>query len=58
MTRLPESLSIALWIVGATWFLAVVALAFDLDKDIVWAALLFGSVTGLFEWFTRRTKRS
>ena len=58
MARLPESLSIALWIVGATWLLAVVALAFGLDKEIVWAALMFGLVAGLSEWVARRTKRS
>jgi hypothetical protein len=57
MARLPESLAITLWIVGSVWLLAVLALLFDLDTEVIWAALLFGAVAGLCEWQARRGNR-
>ena len=57
MAELPASLAISLWIVGSTWFLAIVALLFGLDHEMVWSALLFGLVAGSLEWIIRRKNR-
>jgi hypothetical protein len=57
MARLPDSLAISLWIVGACWLLALLALLFGLDAEVIWAALLFGVVAGLVEWQARRCNR-
>jgi hypothetical protein len=56
MARLPESLAIALWIVGSTWVLALLALLLDFDREVVWAALLFGLVAGAAEWLARQRR--
>jgi hypothetical protein len=54
VARLPNSLAIALWIVGACWLLALLALLFGLDAEVIWAALPFGVVAGFVEWLARR----
>ena len=54
MARLPSSLSIALWIVGSCCVLGVLALLFDISGEVVWAAVVFGVVVGLYEWLSRR----
>lgn len=54
MARLPSSLMIALWIVGSTWALAIVAWAYGYDMEYVWAAFAFGIVAGVMEWMHRR----
>lgn len=52
MKRLPfpASLSIALWLTGSIWLIAIVAHLFDAPEDVVAMTLLFGAVTGLAEW--------
>jgi hypothetical protein len=56
MTRLPESLSISLWIVGACW--AVVAIAYLTDSEMasVVPLVAIGAITGMAEWLLRRQK--
>lgn len=58
MAKLPNSLSIALWIVGSTWLVALLALLFDGANEIVWMALLVGLGAGIFEWLVRGRDRS
>jgi hypothetical protein len=50
MAKLPPSLSIALWIVGSIWLVAIVAHIFDAPHEIVYAALAFGLLAGVAEW--------
>jgi hypothetical protein len=54
MARVPESLQIALWIVGSVWLLAILALLFGFDVEVIWTALVFGTVVGFWEWKARR----
>ncbi|MBS0540383.1 MAG: hypothetical protein JSR47_16570 [Proteobacteria bacterium] len=58
MAKLPDSLSIALWIVGSTWLVALLALAFDVSTEIVEMALIVGFGAGLSEWLLRRRDKS
>jgi hypothetical protein len=57
VARLPDSLAIALWIVGSCWLLALLALLVGLDAEVIRAALLFGAVAGFVEWLARRRNR-
>jgi hypothetical protein len=50
MAKLPTSLSIAIWLVGSTWAVAILAHVFDAPHEIVYAALAFGLVAGMIEW--------
>jgi hypothetical protein len=54
MTGLPDSLSIALWIVGSCWAVAAVAYLFDAATGLVFPLLVLGLVTGFAEWLVRR----
>ena len=54
MARLPTSLSIAIWLVGSTWAVAILAHVFDAPHEIVYAAFAFGLVTGMIEWLVLR----
>ncbi len=47
---LPASLSIAFWLVGTIWLVAIVAHVFDAPHEIVTAAFIFGVLSGLVEW--------
>ncbi|MBS0549428.1 MAG: hypothetical protein JSR24_16860 [Proteobacteria bacterium] len=58
MAKLPDSLSIALWIVGSTWLVALLALAFDVSTEIVEMTLIVGLGAGLSEWLLRRRDKS
>lgn len=55
MDRLPESLSIALWIAGACWAIAIIAYALDAPPDWIIPLFMLGLLTGLAEWVVRRT---
>jgi hypothetical protein len=58
MTGLPASLSIAFWLVGSIWLVAILAHVFDAPHEIVYAALVVGLLVGVVEWLAlRRTKR-
>lgn len=52
MARLTDSLAIALWIVGSTWAVALLALWFEVAGEIIWVAILVGLVAGVYEWLT------
>ncbi len=54
MERLPESLEIAFWIVGACWLLAVIAWALGASTEFIFPLFLLGVLTGVAEWFLRR----
>jgi hypothetical protein len=53
MERLPETLSIALWVVGACWTLAIVGYAFGVSTEWIFAVFMFGLLTGATEWLLR-----
>jgi len=58
MTGLPASLSIALWMVGSLWLIAILAYLFGAPHEIVYAALAFGLIAGAVEWrLIRRNRR-
>jgi len=42
MTRLPSSLSIALWFTGSIWVVGMLAYAFDAPIEIVLATFAIG----------------
>jgi hypothetical protein len=54
MGRLPTFLSIALWLLGSIWAVAIVAHVFDAPHEIVYAALAFGLLVGVVEWLALR----
>jgi hypothetical protein len=54
MDRLPESLAIALWIVGSSWALAIVAYAFGESAEWILPLFMLGALTGMAEWVLRR----
>ena len=56
MAELPTSLSIALWLVGSIWLVAIVGHLAGAPREIVYIALALGSLAGLAEWlaFERR----
>jgi len=50
MTELSPSLSIALWLVGSIWLIAILATIFGVPYKIVHAALAIGLLGGGLEW--------
>jgi len=54
MERLPDSLAIALWIVGSCWALAIVAYVFDASMEWILPLFMLGLLTGIAEWVLRR----
>jgi hypothetical protein len=54
MARLPSSLSIAIWLIGSTWAVAILAHVFDAPHEVTYAALAFGLLAGLIEWLVLR----
>jgi hypothetical protein len=57
MAGIPSSLSIALWVVGSTWVIALLAYLMDMPGEIVLATFGLGLVTGIAEWMARRLNR-
>jgi len=55
--RLPTSLSIALWLVGSIWLVALLAHVFDAPHEIVFATLIFGVFSGVVEWLALRRRK-
>jgi hypothetical protein len=51
---LPESLSIALWITGSCWVLAVIAYASGASAEWLVPLFTLGLATGVAEWVLRR----
>jgi hypothetical protein len=54
MTRLPASLTIAIWIVGSLWAVAIAAHLLDAPREIVYGAAAVGLVMGIVEWLMIR----
>jgi hypothetical protein len=57
MDRLPNSLSIALWVVGSCWFVAIVAYVFDGTRELIIPLVAFGALTGVAEWYLRQSSK-
>jgi hypothetical protein len=57
MTGLPDSLSIALWLVGSIWLVGIVAWLGDAPGELVVATFVVGLLTGAVEWRARRMRR-
>jgi hypothetical protein len=57
MDRLPDSLSIALWVVGSCGVLAIVACAFGEQTELIIPLIALGLVTGFAEWVIRRKEK-
>jgi hypothetical protein len=47
MKRLPESLSIALWLTGSCWVLAVLTYATGASTELIFPLFMLGLVTGI-----------
>jgi hypothetical protein len=58
MAGLPASLSMAFWLVGSIWLVAILAHLFDAPHQIVHATLAFGVIAGVVDWLAvRRNSR-
>jgi hypothetical protein len=59
MARLPNSLSIALWLVGSLWIIGLIAYLGDAPGSLVAATLVAGLIAGGLELWaaTRRAGR-
>lgn len=56
-SRLPDSLSIALWLAGSLWVVGIAAHALDAPREIVYAAFGIGIIAGAVEWIVLRRAR-
>jgi hypothetical protein len=54
MERLPESLSIALWIVCSCWALVIAGYVFGASKEWLLPLFMLGLLTGIAEWVLGR----
>jgi hypothetical protein len=54
MARLPDSLAIALWVVGSCWALAIAAYAFGGSTELLLPLTVLGVLTGIAEWVLGR----
>jgi hypothetical protein len=54
MTKLPNSLAIALWVVGTCWALAVLGYLLGASSELIIPLVAFGVLTGLAEWYLRK----
>jgi len=50
MAGLPTSLSIALWLVGSIWLVAIVRHVLGAAREIVWVTLAAGIIAAVVEW--------
>jgi hypothetical protein len=55
MTGLPDSLSIAFWVVGSCWVMSAIAYVCGVF-DVAFPLVALGALTGLAEWIVRREK--
>jgi hypothetical protein len=56
MERLPDSLAIALWVLGSSWTLAIIAYLFGVSQEWMAPLVALGIFTGIAEWIMRRAK--
>ncbi len=57
MDRLPDSLAIALWVVGSCCVLAVLAYAIGASRELILPLVVLGILTGIAEWVMRRREK-
>jgi len=57
MERFPETLFIALWIVGSCWLLAILAYLLGASREWIVPLFVLGLLTGIAEWVVRRKPR-
>lgn len=57
MAKLPDSLAIALWVVGSCWSLAIVAYAFGGPMELILPLVALGVLTGMAEWLARKKQK-
>jgi hypothetical protein len=57
MGQLPDSLAIAVWIVGSCWAVAIVAYISGASTEFLFPLFLFGLISGMAEWVLRRDQR-
>ncbi|HEY7844140.1 MAG TPA: hypothetical protein VID30_10720 [Bradyrhizobium sp.] len=50
MAGLPTSLSIAVWLTGSIWLVAIVGYLFGAPAEIIYITLGAGIVAGVLEW--------
>jgi hypothetical protein len=55
MNRLPNSLTIALWTIGACWIVAIISYVFGASAEWLFALVALGILTGLAEWYLRQS---
>jgi hypothetical protein len=53
MARLPDALSIALWIVAACWVVAIISYLFGGPTDLILPLFILGIFTGVAELLLR-----
>lgn len=53
MDRVPNSLAIALWTVGACWLVAAVGYFSGASRELLFPLVVFGLLTGLAEFYLR-----
>jgi len=54
MTGIPDSLAIALWVVGSCWVLSIIAFLIGGYEEFILPLVAFGVLTGAAEWALRR----
>jgi hypothetical protein len=57
MTGIPDSLAIALWVVGSCWALAIIAYLIGGYEEFILPLVAFGILTGAAEWVLRRNAK-
>ena len=50
MAELPTSLSIAIWLIGLIWLVAIVGHVLGASQEIVYVTLAAGILAGVVEW--------
>jgi hypothetical protein len=53
MERLPDSLSVALWLVGSLWIVGYIAYVGDAPSELVLATFVMGLIAGAIELAAR-----
>jgi hypothetical protein len=52
--KLPNSLEIALWVIGSCWAVAIAAYVFGGSLELILPLVALGVLTGVAEWYMRR----
>jgi hypothetical protein len=55
MAPLSDALSIALWIVGACWAVAIIAYLTGGPTELITPLIVLGTFTGMVEWLLRQS---